>query len=301
MFWKRRVEPSLHGSHGDTAPDDAFNRLLVEARLDSSPRGRAAYRIAFWDLAWQTDPWHVLVAPSARAAGRLPSMMIVNVDGAACALVYSSPERAARSSKCLGLPARGQPRASMHLARDQACDVLCSLTDASAVLFNPDDPAWMSCVPIAELASQYESRFDRLTPRMFGRFGEAVNRGGAPLRERLVRRLLDAPEWWFVTTESRRSAPALLTTSKGISAVPLYTDAERARRGAARTVAASDENASVPTPMVPRDGTSYLRRLHERQRSEIVAVVVNDVPGETGEPAALPIVELLAAAELRGW
>ncbi|MFO0830174.1 MAG: hypothetical protein U0572_18680 [Phycisphaerales bacterium] len=306
MLWKRKrstdhddVRRSAAGA--PCPPDDAFRRLLSEVREDTSPHAREAYFRAFWDLVWASETWYFLIDPSAPSRGPTPRPIAIEADGIRTTPFFTSVERAAVAARSLAATHGGVAPSTTGVPRDHACNLLCASTDSDAVLANPDDPAFDARVALRDLAAEYEQRFGRLTPRMFGRFAEAVNRGGARLRSRLIRRLLDAPEWWFVATEARRQAPSLIWTDAGSLVIPLFTDAERARRGGERLVAPLNEGQPIAIPMSLADGVSYLRRLHERNRHDAVAVLVNDVPDEPGEPAPLPIVEIIAAAEEAGY
>lgn len=309
MFWPRK--PSGSASEPlllrlpDAAPPlpvDDFSPLEASA-AGADPPQRAALAARAGAFFLELDRWHLLARGDQPGIAGAPPLLVVTTSGQgrgryACA--FGSRERAAAAIRRLGLGEGGRSPLALHLPVDQACNILVGSDAIDGVLLNPDHPERSLALGLADLAAQFEERFDRLTPRMFGRFAEAVNRGGAPLRARLIRRLLEASEWWFVATTARPHAPALIATSAGQLAIPIYTDGERARRGGAVAVEPLGEGHAVPVPGTPRDGVSYLRRLHERMRSEVIAVIVNHVPGEPGEPAPIPIAELLDSAEAIG-
>ncbi|MBL9150340.1 MAG: hypothetical protein JNM94_16755 [Phycisphaerae bacterium] len=297
-----------------SSDDAAFRRIAEEAKLDSSERGRAAYDLAFWDLTLDLPTWHLLVTELDRTAGGAPAFLaaalpIPHADDAApprVACAFSSFERATAATRPEFLPLQPGRRSVVTLPRDRACDALCASPLVDALCMNPDDLESSRLLPLRELAASFERRFDRLTPRMFGRFAEAANRGGAAFRVRLIRRLLENAEWWFVATERRRHAPALVAVGDDQFVVPLFTIGEWARRAGPRIVAPLHEGSPLEFPLAPVDGVSYLRRLHERERAGATAVLVNDVRdpagnGLPGEPAAIPLAELLASAETLGW
>lgn len=297
-----------------SSDDAAFRRIAEEAKLDLSERGRLAYDRAFWDLALDMPTWHLLVTELDRTAGGAPAFLAAEwpmpgLDDPArhrVACAFSSLERATAAVGPEFLPFQRGRRSVVSLPRDRACDALCASPLVDAVRFNPDDLESSRAKPLHDLAAAFERRFDRLTPRMFGRFAEAANRGGGALRARLIRRLLESAEWWFVATERRRHAPALVAAGKGQFVVPLFTIGEWARRAGPRIVAPLHEGNPLEFPLAPVDGVSYLRRLHERERDDAIAVLVNDVRDDLGhelpgEPAAIRLAELLASAETLGW
>lgn len=297
-------------SESPGAPDDEFRALHAALAAATTPDARERHDRAIWDLVWSTPTWHLLIALDERQLGGQHPLLAARfgdlghpTDGTEMrhACVFLSGERARGATAATFLPLQPGRRSVVSLDRDRACDVLCAAPNVDALIVNPDELASARRMALPALADEFERRHGRLTPRMFGRFGAAVNRGGQPMRDRLIRRLLDSPEWWFVATEARRQAPALVAVARESFVVPLFTDGEWARRAGPTIVAPLAEGEAIALPMTPRDGTSFLRRLHERGRRAAVAVLVNDVPGEPGEPAAVPMPELLAAAETLGW
>jgi hypothetical protein len=295
------ADPSAEAIAAHRLPDDAFAQLRAALGSSSGPRTRAIYFRAVWDLAWTTEPWFVLVDERSPAVAGLPPPCIAATGPVRVALAFSSKERADAGAHRLGLAQSLGRLGVLALPRDLVCNWLAGLASIDALVFNADEAAWLACLPMSDIVAEFERRFDRLTPRMVGRFGEAVNRGGRRGRGRCIARLFALPEWWFIATAARSAAPILLASHSGVVTIPVFTSPERARRGGDALVAGLREGVATPLPMEPRSGFSYLRRLHERERGTGLAILLDEVPEEVGEPAVLPLSEVIAAGEAIGW
>lgn len=295
------ADPSPEAIAAHPLPDDAFAQLRAALGTAQGRRTRAIYFRALWDLAWTTEPWFMLVDERAPTVAGMPPPCIAAIGPVRVALAFSSEERGHAGAHRLGLAERAGPLGVLALPRDLACNWLAGLSTIDALVFNADEANWVACLPMSDIVAEFERRFDRLTPRMAGRFGEAVNRGGRRARGRCIARLFALPEWWFIATTRRSAAPVLVASHSGVVTIPLFTGPERARRGGDALVAGLGEGDPVPLPMEPRSGFSYLRRLHERERGTGLAVLLDEVPGEVGEPAVLPLAEVIAAGEAIGW
>lgn len=305
----RLGDPAPERMAANPLPEDAFAELLSLAKRSRGHReGRGVgrrtwqeYQRSHWELALSTDPWFLLVDQRAPTVAGMPPPLVVASGPARMVLFHSSQERAVAATRRLGLLESHGAVGVLRMPRDNACNWVAGFEGADAVAFNADETRWLAWLRIRDLVVAFERRFDRLLPRMNGRFGEAVNRGGRPLRSRLVRRLMSLTEWWFVATSSKADAPLVLSTRRGLLALPCFSDAERARRGGHAIVAALGEGAAVFLPTEPRRGLSFLRRLQERERPTHVALLLDDVRGDVGEPAALPLDEVVAAGDALGW
>lgn len=260
----------------ETEFDDQFTGHL-RSMAEDPQKGMAAY----WKEAYDLDEWHFIRQPAQPGQPAPPpdafQPIAARMEDKLFILAFSSAERATACAKANNVEQPDGAAAIISLPREQAAETLCRIDsdEVHGVMFNSNQGEAGMYAPMHNVAAMHDHFHNALPPGCLNAFSRAVQLQDKPEAwARLHERVSELEKWFFIADPSQPGLPRFAQVEEEIM-VLIFTDQQRAAKGAALAGGADEEGRVPLMPAPPAKAAEAVAQFVEQSQGKLQKALFN--------------------------